>query len=75
MADINKLFSQLETEINTRMDEFSKVGAQAKKLQKEAKIKQDRMIEIYNELKPVHAIIREQNPKYKELFDAMEGLL
>ena len=69
--ELKELLTELEKHINVRMEELTKIGQQCKKLQKQIIEKQDKMASIFKSLKPVHAVIREQNPHMNELFDAI----
>jgi len=69
--EFKDILKELQTHIDTRMEEFSTLGKQCKKLQKEVYNLQDKMAKIFKSLEPVHPIIRDQHPDKNELFDAL----
>ena len=69
--ELKQLLKELETHINTRMEEFTSLGQECKKLQKQVSDLQDKMAKIFMSLEPVHPIIRHQHPEMNDLFDAL----
>jgi len=72
--ELNKLLPLLEKALNEKMAEFTSLGKESKKLLLEAHAKENKMAALFAELKPVHAIIREQHPTMCDLFDSLVDL-
>ena len=72
--ELKKLLNLLEEQINTKMKELVKLGKESRKLLLQSDQKQIQMAEMFKELEPVHAIVREQNPSMCGLFDSLVEL-
>jgi len=68
---IEKLAAQLQEQIDQKMEEFSKLGKQAKKLRTQIDKAHQDMSAILLELQPVDSLIRAQHPDKCELFDVL----
>jgi len=68
---IEKLAAQLQEQIDLKMETFSKLGKQAKKLRAQIDKTHQDMSAILLELQPVDSLIRAQHPDKCELFDVL----
>lgn len=73
--NISELTKLLEQEINSKMEEMTTLGKEAKQLSMQAEKLYLKMAALWmNELKPAENLIRSQNPQLCELFDSLEKI-
>lgn len=73
--NISELTKLLEKQINSKMDEMTALGKQAKGLNLQAEKLYLKMAALWiNELKPAENLIKSQNPGLCELFDSLEKI-
>lgn len=72
--ELNKLLPLLQKSIDKEMLELNRLGQESKKLLQQAHKKERELAAHFMTLKPVHAIVREQNPTLCEFFDSLVEL-
>lgn len=71
---IAQLTHMLETQINEKMDEFHKIGTEAKRVRTELDALYNKMLDIFIYIRPAENIVRLQNPGLNPLFDELAKL-
>lgn len=71
---IHELAKQLELAINNKINDLKETGEQYKTLTQQLEQMEAKLIDIYEELKPVEYMIAKQNPQTIEFFGALGNL-
>ena len=70
--NLKELAVELQKKIDSKMQKFSKLGKDAKQLNKKLDAVKLEMTKIVEELTPIESLVRVQNPNMCDLFDALK---
>ena len=71
---IKEAADQLQELIDDKMDAFTRIGKEAKKLQEKMSKMHLKMALLYKELEPVEELVKAQHPDKVGLFDLLKDI-